>query len=151
MKVLTLKYPVNAVTDFLLSLLCVFCIILIFQFDGNIKTEDVASYSTDAVSFLENYGWEVVPGSEEISMTELPLSADDVFARYNKLQLEQGFDLTPYLGKKLVKYSYLLTETPFESIEGDLYATVLLYEGKIVGADVYDPSLDGFMQGVVNN
>ena len=148
MKMLTFRYPLNAVTDILLCLLCVFCIILVFQVDSNHKIADAFADSDNVVGFIESYGWKVDASSEEISSAMMPAEQNDVFVLYNKLQLEQGFDLVPYLGKVLTKYTYLLRQNPVGSKEV-FYATVLTYDGKIVGADIYSPSINGFMQGVV--
>ncbi len=151
MKVFTVRYPKNTVTDILLCLLCVFCIMLVFQIDGVRNKTEVFADSVDVTGFLEENGWTVVPESEEITETVLPDKNDDVFLRYNELQLEQGFDLLPYAGKVLTKYTYELKDIPEAENIKMLYATVLIYDEKIVGADIYCPSLDGFMQGVVKD
>lgn len=149
MKIVTLKYPVNAVTDILLCLLCVFCIVLIFQYDENRKVQDVFLCSENVISFLEYYGWKVDSESEETSNMVLPSVQNDVFNDYNKLQISQGFDLIPYMGKEVKKYTYLLNENPYKDKYDTIYATVLTYKDKIIGADIYSPSLDGFIRGVV--
>lgn len=152
MRILTFRYPKNTVTDILLSLLCIFIITLIIQSDQVNKTTAVFCVSSyDRIGFLYRYGWEVDINSEEKSYIILPKKFDEVFAEYNRLQISQGFDLSLYLGKKLEKYTYLLKNTDYFADETYCYATVLIYDNKIVGADIYSPSIDGIMIGVVTD
>lgn len=150
MKIFTFKYPKNAITDILLCLLCVFAIILIFQFD-RFSAGIVLTFNNDSdiIDFLSINGWEVDPLSEVKTFVDLPDKENSVFTDYNAVQLSQGFNLLPYLGKRLEKYSYSVINDSTADGFDTIYATVLTYNGQIVGADICCPALDGFIKGVV--
>lgn len=151
MKVLLFKYPRNKITDILISLFCILTIILIFQYDDRIKTLSVNSSAEDVVYFLNSFGWEIDKDSKTVSEIILKAEPFQTFSEYNEIQKEQGFDLEPYVGKKLLKYTFSVKNYPgFENTDC-IYASVFTYEGKIIAADIYSSSLNGFMQGVKNN
>ena len=71
--------------------------------------------------------------AEEPSLVEevlLPEEFDEILSEYNELQKKSGFDISPYLGKKVKKYVY-----PVEG-ETETYATLYVYENTIIAADI---------------
>ena len=76
----------------------------------------------------------------------IPQTFDAVYAQYQTLQQEQGFDLQPYQGKAVRRYSYRVTNYPgnSENIRCNLY----LYEERLVAGDVCSVELNGFMHGL---
>lgn len=97
------------------------------------------------VQFLAQYGWQIEPEAIEVADVTIPAEFDPVYETYNELQLVQGFDLRPYCGRTVQRWSYLVTNYP-DGIEG-VHANLLVCEGKVIGGDICTLALNGFMHG----
>ena len=97
------------------------------------------------IAFLAQYGWEVDPEPLEIREVAIPEEFDEVYARYNALQKEQGMDLLPYAGKTCKQWIYKVLNYPRSNEE--VRAVMLVYEGQVIGGDISSVALDGFMTG----
>lgn len=106
---------------------------------GKIKTNE------DRIKFLEQFGWTVNAEPLEQEEILIPAEFDKVFAGYNEIQKRQGLDLGKYKKKKLVRYTYEVTN--FEGYEGTVYANILVYKNKVVGGDICSSDVGGFLQG----
>lgn len=100
---------------------------------------------TGRADFLASYGWEITAVPEEVVEVTIPGSFNQVYERYNDLQLSQGFDLTPYRGKTVKRYTYTVHNYP--DYTGAVHANVLIYKGSVIGGDICTYDLDGFMHG----
>ena len=104
---------------------------------------DRISTSGDMARFLSQYG--VKADAELFSDREvvLPERFEGVFAEYNELQKKQGFDLSPYAGKKLRRA--VLRVTVGDRAEPYL-ATLYIYRDCVVGGDISsaDPKGDTY-------
>lgn len=96
--------------------------------------------------FLSGLGWETAPESEEVKNITLPEKMDAVLEEYNKLQLTQGYDLKPYLGKDCVQYTYLLTN--YDAGGEDVYICIYVAKNRVIAGDIHSNSMTGFMQGI---
>lgn len=65
---------------------------------------------------------------------------------YNRMQTEQGYDLSKHLGEECDQYSYIVTN--YGNSEGAVYVTMYLQEGKLIAADIHSTAMDGFMHGI---
>ena len=100
----------------------------------------------DRVAFLATYGWSVNAEPTEAQKVRIPDTAEnEVFARYNDLQKSQGFDLTEYAGKEVMRYVYEILNYPEAS--APVYASVLVYDGIIIGGDVTNTAPEGVIHG----
>lgn len=97
------------------------------------------------VKFLTDQGWEVTTTPKETMEVRIPRETDDVFTRYNELQKSQGFDLSQYAGKKVMRYVYQINNYP--NAVQPVYATILVYKNQIIGGDITDTSPGGRVQG----
>ena len=97
------------------------------------------------VAYLEKLGWQVEPEPVQTQQVRVPEEPGEVFLRYNELQLSQGYDLLQYSGRELTRYVDRITNYP---AEGSYYATRLVKDGEIVGADVASSAKDGVMHGL---
>ena len=97
------------------------------------------------VEFLKGFGWEVAASPVESGQVKIPLDQSDVFDRYNALQKSQGYDLTQYAGKTVMRYVYKVNNFP--GATDPVHATVLVYKNQIIGGDITDTSATGVMQG----
>lgn len=100
------------------------------------------------VAFLAGFGWEVDETPVQTQQVRVPEDPGEVFLRYNELQKSQGYDLMQYSGQTLSRYVYRITNYP---AEGTYYATLLVRDGAVVGADVSSSAKDGVMHGLRQN
>ena len=105
---------------------------------------DVSS-NADRVDFLKSFGWEVTTSPVESGQVRIPKEATDVFTRYNTLQKSQGYDLSKYAGKTVMRYVYRINNFP--GATEPVYATVLVYKDQVIGGDITDTSPTGKIQG----
>ena len=111
-----------------------------------LRLED-ADQNTSRVAFLEGLGWQVEEEAAEAEEIVIPLEFDEVYQNYNLLQQEQGFDLSRYCGRTMMRYAYRIGNHP--SGEQDVRANLLVYKNRLVGGDVCSLRLDGFMHGLL--
>ena len=97
------------------------------------------------VQFLQNLGWQVNTSPAESGQVRIPKEQNQIFTRYNDLQKSQGYDLTPYAGKTVMRYVYKINNYPGAS--DPVLATVLVYKNQIIGGDVTDTSAQGVVSG----
>ena len=112
---------------------------------ASVSTAPAADTNDARVKFLTDLGWEVTPSPAEASEVKIPRAGDDVFDRYNALQKSQGYDLSKYAGKKVMRYVYRINNFP--DAKEPVYATVLVYKDKIIGGDITDTTPGGRVQG----
>lgn len=97
------------------------------------------------VDYLAANGWEADAATETEQNVILPRTMEGVFADYNALQLQQGFDLEPYGGLNCTVYTYRLTNY---ASEDTVCATLYIYKNRVIAGDVHSTALDGFMHGI---
>ena len=98
-------------------------------------------------SFVTSYGWQTdgaPPSAEKLTLPQYP---GDVFDEYNRIQKEAGLDLTPYYGREVTKYSFVITNHP-EAQGREVFANILVCDGKVIAADIMVTSIDGFMHAI---
>lgn len=122
-------------------------LILLFSGGGNAEeTSAGAVTNNDArVQFLKNFGWDVDNSPTESSQVKIPEESTEVYDRYNALQKSQGYDLTPYAGKTVMRYVYKVNNFP--GATEPVYATLLVYKNQVIGGDVTDTAAKGVVQG----
>ena len=109
-------------------------------------TAPAADTNDARVKFLTDLGWEVTASPAESTEVRIPKSSDQVFDRYNELQKSQGFDLSRYAGKKVMRYVYRINDYP--GAREPVYATLLVYKDKIIGGDITDTTPGGKVHGL---
>jgi len=107
-----------------------------------------ASTPQERVAFLSQYGWKVNEEPAEVSEVIIPSEFGDTYEEYNSIQKDQGLDLMPYKGRRVKRWVYEIKNFPgYEENSGCIRATLLVYDGTVIGGDVSSLELDGFMQG----
>lgn len=140
------KKRVLMVLGALIALIVLLCMLTGGEADTS-QTEPVSLRTNDArVQYLEDCGWEVVVSPVKTQQVLIPTENSEVFGRYNALQISQGFDLTKYAGKTVTQYVYEVENYPNAS--DPVYATLLLYDNRVIGGDVTDTSAGGVVQGL---
>ena len=99
------------------------------------------------VDYAQNLGWQVEAEPAEVVPVNIPKEFDKVYKAYNKHLRENGFDLEPFRGKSCTRYTYVVKNHQ-RSGEMPVYLGVIVYESRIVAAEVYSPGPDGFMHGI---
>lgn len=102
---------------------------------------------TRNVEFLKSYGWEVKEKAVEQADVIIPNPFDRVYESYNKIQLEAGLDLRPYMGMQGVRYTYIVTNYP-KDVGEDVRANIICINGEPVGGDIMTVSINGFMHSL---
>ena len=100
----------------------------------------------DRVAFLTALGWTVSQSPVETQEVRIPEESSEVYDRYNALQVSQGYDLSQYAGKKVMRYVYEITNYP--SATEPVYATLLVYKDQVIGGDVTSTAADGRIHGL---
>lgn len=105
-------------------------------------------FSTDINTINKNFlsAFAIITGNEPVSVEEIiiPEDFDKVYENYNFLQIQAGFDLSDFKGRKAVRYTYKITNFP-EDIKRDVFANVICVDNTPVGGDIFCPAIDGFM------
>ena len=152
MMVMTAKVDMKKIA-LILGAVAAVIVALILLLGGGEETQTTSAKpvsNNDArVGFLTNFGWEVASSPVESGQVRIPEEASEVFDRYNKLQKSQGYDLTQYAGKNVMRYVYKVNNFP--GATEPVYATVLVYKNQIIGGDITDTAAGGKVQGFKMN
>jgi len=97
------------------------------------------------VAFLKDFGWDVSTSPVESGQVRIPEESSQVFSRYNALQKSQGYDLSAFAGKTVMRYVYRVNNYP--GATEPVYATLLVYKDQIIGGDITDSSAKGAVRG----
>lgn len=108
-------------------------------------TTPAAGSNEERVKFLADFGWDVSAAPTESMQVRIPAESGEVFDRYNALQKSQGYDLSQYAGKTVMRYVYRINNYP--NATEPVYATVLVYKDQIIGGDVTDSAPGGQVRG----
>ena len=112
---------------------------------ASMTTAPAADTNDARVKFLTDLGWDVTASPAEATEVKIPRDTDEVFDRYNDLQKSQGYDLSKYAGKKVMRYVYRINNYP--DAKEPVYATLLVYKDKIIGGDITDTTPGGRVRG----
>ena len=97
------------------------------------------------VKFLRDFGWDVTVSPVESGQVRIPEDKSEVFERYAQLQKSQGYDLSPYAGKTVMRYVYKINNYP--GATDPVYATLLIHKNQVIGGDITDTSAKGQVRG----
>ena len=136
---------------FLIFLICCFALLFwVFVADNVVPDELLpvaarvsAADDMERAKFLLSYGWEVSTVPLEVVQVTIPNEFNEVYEKYNELQISQGFDLSQYKGKAVTRYTYSIINYP-DGIE-NVRANVLVYKNRVIGGDICTLDIRGFM------
>lgn len=122
---------------------------MLLRGDGSTDAQTTAAPSVSTndarVKFLTDLGWEVTTSPVESSQVRIPKENSEVYDRYNDLQKSQGYDLSEYAGKTVMRYVYSVQNYP--GATEPVYATLLVYKNQVIGGDVTDTAAKGVVRG----
>ena len=148
MLVMTAKVDKKKIILVLAGAAALIAVLIMLFGGGNEATPSAAPSmsSNDArVKFLTDFGWEVAASPVESGQVRIPDADSEVFERYNALQKSQGYDLSEFAGKTVMRYVYKIKNYP--GAADPVYATLLVYKDQIIGGDVTDTSAKGVIRG----
>ena len=133
---------VTAVAVLILALLA----LLGGEEDSSAQTVAPSMSANDSrVQFLKDFGWDVTPSPKESGQVKIPKEGSAVFDRYNTMQKGQGYDLSSYEGKRVMRYVYQVNNYP--GAKAPVYATLLIHKNQVIGGDVTDTAAGGHIRG----
>ena len=148
MLVMTAKVDMKKIAVILAAAVALILGLVLFL-GGNDDTQTGApaalSTNDGRVKFLTDQGWDVVVSPVQTSPVRIPETSGDVFRRYNELQKSQGYDLSQYAGKTVMRYVYEIKNYP--GATDPVYATMLIYKDQVIGGDITDTSANGVIRG----
>lgn len=100
----------------------------------------------DRVKFLDNLGWEVNETPVDEKKVVIPKEFSEIYSSYNRMQLDQGYDLTKYRGMDAIIYTY--TVTNYSGYSGNVVADLYVLNNEVIGGDIHSLAIDGFMHGL---
>ena len=119
----------------------ILALVLLLGGDAEPTSAKTVSGNDARVQFLKDKGWEVSNSPKESGQVRIPKDSSQVYDRYNALQKSQGYDLTPYAGKTVMRYVYKVNNYP--GATEPVYATLLVYKNQVIGGDITDTSAKG--------
>ena len=146
--IMTAKVDKKKIAVIAIAVIGVILAILIMLGGGNNAAETVASTvsgNDSRVSFLKDLGWEVTETPTQSGQVRIPEEQSQIFDRYNALQKSQGYDLSQYAGKTVMRYVYQINNYP--GATDPVYATLLVYKNQIIGGDVSNTAVKGQIHG----
>lgn len=147
MMVMTAKVDMKKVM-LILTAIAALIVAAVLLMGGDSTTQTAApsvSGNDGRIKFLTDFGWDVTTSPVESTMVKIPEETSEVFDRYNALQKGQGYDLSQFAGKNVMRYVYKVNNYP--GATEPVYATVLVYKNQIIGGDITDTSAKGHIQG----
>lgn len=148
MLVMTAKLDKKKIAMIFAVVVVVIAAVALLLSGGDDSTATIApevSNNDSRVAFLKGFGWEVTTSPVESGQVKIPKNSSEVFDRYNALQKSQGYDLSKYAGKTVMRYVYQINNYP--NATEPVYATVLVYKNQIIGGDITNTSAKGKIQG----
>ena len=148
MMVMTAKVNLKKIAIILAAVVgIILAVVLLFGGGGDAAPTGTSAVSNNdaRVKFLTDMGWEVSNSPTESGQVRIPQEQTPVYERYNALQKSQGYDLSKYAGKAVMRYVYKINNFP--GATAPVYATLLVYKNQIIGGDITDTSAKGAVQG----
>ena len=106
-----------------------------------------ASTADERIAFFSQFGYEISEDPLEVKEVIIRTEFDETYEEYNAIQKSQGLDLSKYKGKRVKLWSYAIKNYPgYENTDGTIRGNILVYEGVVVGGDISNIELDGFMR-----
>jgi len=149
MFVMTTKVDIKKILIVLAGIAAVvLALILLFggKDDAVTTAAPTVSNNDSRVKFLTDLGWEVTNSPTESSQVRIPEQQSQVYERYNALQKSQGYDLSQYAGKTVMRYVYKINNYP--GATDPVYATLLVYKNQVIGGDITDTAAKGVVRGL---
>lgn len=141
------EHVFNKKKALLLVVICAAVLLVLFFIRWHGEKSDSLTTTDGRVKFLASLGWEVDNASEEGKTVIIPEKLEGVMEEYNKMQVEQGMDLSAHCGEKCQQYTYVLKNYP--SDKDNVFLSIYVLDGKLIAGDIHTNSVNGFMVGIM--
>lgn len=123
-----------------LTLICI--IFVSSKFTSSTVYAIDGSTNYERINYLKSIDCKV--NEEIVSQKQIviPDEFSSVYERYNRLQLQAGFDLIQYKGAKATVYTYRVSE--YKNTQ-NAYVNLIVSGGNIIGGDIFTTDLSGEM------
>lgn len=142
---------IKAILIILFIVLTVAALVFLSKDSENVSNDTTLSVkagdNSERMSFISQFGWEVSEEPSEVREVIIPQEFDDVYKKYNEIQLKQGFDLMPFSGVRVKRWTYIVKNYPGYEGKDCININILVCDGKVIGGDVCSVELGGFMHG----
>lgn len=149
MMIMTAKVDMKKIAIILAAVVGVILTVILLFGGKEDATTTVATVSGNdsRVALLKDMGWEVTETPTQSGQVKIPETTNEIYDRYNALQKSQGYDLSQYAGKTVMRYVYQINNYP--GATDPVYATVLVYKNQVIGGDVTNTAANGVIQGLL--
>lgn len=154
MRMLTIKANPKVIFGVVIALTGVIVVLLTFIGNHNGAAEKAKEVSVTCKTaqqrqdYITSLGWET-DGTETEKQITIPKEFNNVYQQYNKIQTQQGFDLSDYKGKPATVYTYNVTNYQQNK---NVIANLIVCNGELIAADLCDTSAkDGFLVALSKN
>ena len=144
------------IISFFIGFVAVFSVVLHRCYNGNLRSKNEnmivnnsAMDLSDILVFISNFGYSVKEEPDEVREIIIPVEFNDVYENYNQIQLNQGYDLRDFSGRRVKRWTFTIVDYPGYENKEYIKINVLVCDGKVIGGDVCSVKLDGFMHGFV--
>ena len=148
MFIVTTSFSRKKFLQVLLGILTIAILLLCFLPQSE-EAETAPTLKTNAerLSYIHSLGWEVDPEPTETLQLQLPETLPANYIAYNQIQLAQGFDLSAYCGKQLIRYTYHINNYPNypKGVQLNLY----ICDDHIAAGDIIATGSNGFQAGIL--
>ena len=137
---------------FVLAVMCIVLAVITkdsIETAGGTQNNVRASTDEERIAFLSQFGWSVDEEPVEVKEVIIPSQFDEVYEKYNLIQKNQGFDLEQYRSKRVKKWTYIVRNYKGYENSNCIRATLLVFDGNVIGGDICSVELNGFMHGFV--
>lgn len=101
--------------------------------------------NTSRVGFLNINGYDVCEDNYECRTVNIPSEFNHIYNEYNKLQIQQGFDLSDYKGKEADIYTYYMNN------DENINAVLIIHENNLIGCDIHNNEYGSEFLPLINN
>lgn len=142
---------IRAILIILFVVLTVAVLVFLSKDSENVSNDNKANLKasdhSERMSFISQFGWEVSEEPTEVREVIIPETFDEVYTKYNEIQLAQGFDLSSYKGVRVKRWTYAVKNYAGYENKDCIRINILICDGTVIGGDVCSVEMDGFMHG----
>ena len=92
-----------------------------------------AGHAADPVAYVQSFGYTVDTPWVALQELAVPSAEDPAFAAYNAVLQEVGYDLTPYAGQRIKRYTYAVQNHPTDP---NAQAHVYVYKERVIAGEM---------------
>ena len=101
--------------------------------------------NSSRVGFLNINGYDVCEDNYDCLTVNIPSEFNSIYNEYNKLQIQQGFDLSEYKGEKADIYTYHMNN------DENINVVLIIHENNLIGCDIHNNEYGSDFLPLINN